>query len=66
MNKGIKMAARLLGNQSRLAKHLHVSRQVVSLWALGKERVPLYRAMQISELTKIPLKELRPEFFHGD
>ena len=63
MNDAIKRAAGELGNQSRLAEALGVSRQAVSYWARGEEKVPILRARQIQEMTEIPIEELCPETF---
>lgn len=45
--------------KSDLAVELKTSRQYVSAW----KKVPLSRAKEVSAITKIPLKILRPDIY---
>ena len=45
--------------QAALARLLGISSQAISQW----DRCPVERARQVSEITKIPLHELRPDLW---
>jgi DNA-binding transcriptional regulator YdaS (Cro superfamily) len=51
------------GRASHLAACLAVSPALVSMWAHGSRRIPAERCRQISALTGVPLKSLRPDCF---
>ncbi len=49
------------GGLSELARQLGVKRQAVFAW----KRIPAERARKVSEITGIPLADLRPDLYEG-
>jgi len=50
---------RRVGTKMELARQLNISRQAVSRW----DQIPVAHVRKISEITKIPLKVLRPDIY---
>lgn len=50
---------RRVGTKMELARRLKISRQAVSKW----DQIPVAHVRKISEMTKIPLKVLRPDIY---
>lgn len=48
-----------VGNASKLAAILGISRSAISCW----KRVPLRHMKAISKLTNIPCRKIRPDFY---
>lgn len=55
----ITRAAEALGGVPKLAEELGISRQAIYQW----RAIPLEHVAKIERLTKIPLRELRPDVF---
>lgn len=51
------------GRATRLARQLHVSEAIISMWANGSRRVPAERCRQIRVFTGVALTGLRPDLF---
>ena len=47
------------GIQSLIADHLGLSKPMVNRW----KRVPLKHVYKVSVLLKVPIKEMRPDFY---
>lgn len=56
---GLKKIRETLGLQSKLARHLGVSRQAISDWPV----VPISRLDEVEEFTGIDRSKLRPDIF---
>lgn len=50
---------RRVGTKMELARRLNITRQAVSRW----DKIPVVHVRKISEMTKIPLKVLRPDIY---
>ena len=51
------------GRATRLARQLHVSEAIVSMWANGSRRIPAERCRRIFLYTRVNLTGLRPDLF---
>ena len=67
MNKGIKKALDLFGNQKEMAKQLGVKQQAISLWLTEKQKASVKNAIQIEKATfgLVSRSEIRGDIF-GD
>lgn len=55
----VKKVVKALGNKRRLALALGISAQAVGQWT----RIPVEHCLKVSELTGIPLHELRSDIY---
>jgi DNA-binding transcriptional regulator YdaS (Cro superfamily) len=52
VQENLKKVISHFGNQTKLAKHLNISRQTVNNWLHGRENMSLLYALKIEKLTK--------------
>jgi len=63
MNQAVKQAADILGNQSKLAEKIGISRVTVNQWVTGTNPIPLERCLQVERATngQVRCEQLRPD-----
>jgi len=65
MNRKFEKACKIMGGRTAMKDALKVTRQAVSLWAKGIDKVPVKRVLQIEQLTggQITRYDLRPDIY---
>ena len=56
--KTMKRAIAIAGNQAALARLLNVTPIMISAWKTRREKIPIERAAQLSNLTGVPFLDL--------
>lgn len=61
--RGIDLAVRAAGNQTKLAKALNKTPQAISYWQRKLGRIPAEHVPEVEKATGIPRHQLRPDLY---